>query len=82
LFRRASAPTRAKLAWIAPNESYGSRHRWVDAWPQRVRLAWVVYFGEDAVFVDPYDGSVLGGLETAGANPAMIAAPARRPPRD
>ena len=38
----------------------------------RVRLAWVVYFGPDAVFIDPYDGSVLDGSEVEDANQALV----------
>ncbi len=74
LFRSADAPTNAKLGWVVPNPSYGSGHPPLSssARPYRVRLAWVVYFGPDAVFIDPYDGSVLGGLETKGATKARV----------
>lgn len=74
LFRHSDAPTNAKLGWVVPNPSYGSGYPPLSssARPYRVRLAWVVYFGEDAVFIDPYGGSVLGGLETKGATKARV----------
>ncbi len=74
--RRANAPTRALLGWVAPNQWYGSNHRSAHDRPQRVRLAWVVYFGSEAVFVDPYDGEVLGGLAMKGGSKTSSARPA------
>jgi len=66
-FRRANAPTSAKLGWVVPNPSYGSGYPRSRVRPTPVRLAWVVYFGSEAVFIEPYDGSVLGGIEVKGA---------------
>ncbi|NLI01102.1 MAG: hypothetical protein GX446_16590 [Chthonomonadales bacterium] len=59
--RDSSAPTDAKLGWIAANGAFGSVHPWVTKPPWKVRLAWVISFGRNAVYVDPYDGSILGG---------------------
>jgi hypothetical protein len=62
--RRRSAPvvTRARLGWVVPNAGFGSRFQRPGRRPQSLRLAWVVSFGSDEVFVDAYGGSVLGGL--------------------
>jgi hypothetical protein len=59
--RQSDTATDAKLGWIAANGAFGSAHPFVIRPPWKVRLAWVISFGRDAVYVDPYDGSILGG---------------------
>ena len=52
---------RVQIGYVYPNGMFGGK-RYPSQVPHRARLAYAVYFGEEAVWIDAADGSVLGGL--------------------
>lgn len=52
---------RVQVGYVYPNGMFGGK-RYPPQVPHRARLAYAVYFGEEAVWIDAADGSVLGGL--------------------
>lgn len=52
---------RVEVGYIFPNGSFGAK-RYPPRVPHRVRLAYAVYFGNEAVWIDAADGSLLGGV--------------------
>jgi len=48
------------LGYVRPNGLFGGKQD-PDQVPFRLRLAWAVYFGEESVWIDAGDGSILGG---------------------
>ncbi|GIV15765.1 MAG: hypothetical protein KatS3mg022_1200 [Armatimonadota bacterium] len=52
---------RVEIGYVYPNGVFGGK-RYPPQVPYRARLAYAVYFGEEAVWIDAADGSVLGGL--------------------
>lgn len=52
---------RVEVGYIFPNSAFGAK-RYPPRVPHRVRLAYVVYFGDEAVWIDAADGSLLGGV--------------------
>lgn len=52
--------TKVELKYVLPNAAYGSTHP--NRQPERVaRLAYIVYFGEESVWIDSATGKLLGG---------------------
>ncbi len=49
-----------KLGYVVPNGMFGSKLNETRR-PFKARLAWVVYFGEESVWIDAGNGAVLGG---------------------
>lgn len=52
---------RVEIGYVYPNGLFGGK-RYPPQVPYRARLAYAVYFGEEAVWIDAADGSVLGGV--------------------
>ncbi|MDW8290085.1 MAG: hypothetical protein RMM06_05140 [Armatimonadota bacterium] len=52
---------RVEIGYVYPNGMFGGK-RYPPQVPYRARLAYAVYFGEEAVWIDAADGSVLGGV--------------------
>lgn len=52
---------RVQIGYVYPNGMFEGK-RYPLQVPHRARLAYAVYFGEEAVWIDAADGSVLGGL--------------------
>ncbi len=52
---------RVEIGYVYPNGAFGGK-RYPPQIPHRARLAYAVYFGQEAVWIDAADGSVLGGL--------------------
>ena len=52
---------KVELGYVLPNGTFGGK-RYPRQVPFRIRLAWAVYFGEEAVWIDAGDGSILGGV--------------------
>lgn len=66
-YRTHSGPHRGKysdkveLGYVIPNGMFGGK-RYPRQVPLRARLAWAVYFGNESVWIDAADGSILGGV--------------------
>ncbi|MGC8783277.1 MAG: hypothetical protein ACP5RN_02660 [Armatimonadota bacterium] len=52
---------RVEIGYVYPNGAFGGK-RYPPQVPYRARLAYAVYFGKEAVWIDAADGSVLGGI--------------------
>jgi hypothetical protein len=52
---------RVEVGYVYPNGAFGGK-RYPPQVPYRARLAYAVYFGQEAVWIDAADGSVLGGI--------------------
>ncbi|MGQ9791610.1 MAG: hypothetical protein ACUVR7_13295 [Armatimonadota bacterium] len=57
---RGTYKGKVELGYVLPNGMFGGK-RYPEQVPFRLRLAWAVYFGEEAVWIDAGDGSILGG---------------------
>jgi hypothetical protein len=52
---------RVEIGYVYPNGAFGGKG-YPRQVPYRARLAYAVYFGQEAVWIDAADGSVLGGI--------------------
>ena len=52
--------SKVELGYVLPNGGFGGK-RYPERVPFRIRLAWAVFFWEEAVWIDAGNGSVLGG---------------------
>lgn len=57
---KGSYTGKVELGYVRPNGLFGGK-QYPDQVPFRLRLAWAVYFGEESVWIDAGDGSILGG---------------------